>query len=66
MRLAVLILAREPELRAAVARAVHAAGYPVELAESARRAREVAAEGRLGSAGRPGRDHRSDDRRALY
>lgn len=50
MRRPVLIVAQTAELRGALARAVRAAGYPIELAESRHGARELIARVRFGLA----------------
>jgi DNA-binding response OmpR family regulator/class 3 adenylate cyclase len=49
-RPAVLILAESAALRATMARFVRAAGYPAELADSPRRARQLVADGGVGLA----------------
>ena len=50
VRRSVLVVARHTELRARIARLLRTAGYPVELAESQKRALEVAARRRLEAA----------------
>src|SRR4029077_16355702 len=50
MRRCILVVAQQIELRARIARVLQSAGYAVELAESQKRARELAAGGRIEAA----------------